>query len=420
LPPYHPDTPVIRENWSRYFDNLWLMDQFVGEKLSELEESGEAGNTIVFYYADHGGALPRGKRNIHDSGTRVPLIIRLPEKWKHFASVEAGGWIEDPVAFVDFPATAANLCGLEIPGIWEGRPFLGPDAVKRRHVYLFRGRMDERYDTVRAIRTREYLYVKNFSPHRPCGQAYTYPFRVLASMGSWYEAFKAGECNEIQARYWKPKAAEELYRIKDDPFQTASLVGRPEHAAVLGQLRRTLMDEMVRTRDTGLIPEGMSGRLAGSKTIHDYARSDAFRARQVFSAAMLATSRDARVLETLGRLSRSESALERYWAATGCLVLGQDAGSLKDRLLALLEDSVFDVRVTAAEALGVLGETAAAAPVLAAVIKDGNEHESLAAINALEALGRSGLMSMAEVKASLPKQVRGDSNRVIEAIEKIR
>ena len=127
------------------------------------------------------------------------------------------------MAFVDFAATAANICGLEIPAIWEGRPFLGPGAKEREFVYLFRGRMDERYDTVRAIRTKKHLYVHNFSPHRPVGQAYTYPFRVLASMGSWYEAFKAGKCNALQARYWKRKQSEELYEIAKDPFQIRNL-----------------------------------------------------------------------------------------------------------------------------------------------------------------------------------------------------
>lgn len=421
LPPYHPDTPVIRENWSRYFDNLFLMDKWVGDKLRELEELGEADNTIVFYYADHGGALPRGKRNIHDSGTRVPLIIRFPEKWKHLAAGKPGETTDRLVAFVDFAATAANICGLEIPAIWEGRPFLGPGAKEREFVYLFRGRMDERYDTVRAIRTKKHLYVHNFSPHRPVGQAYTYPFRVLASMGSWYEAFKAGKCNAVQARYWKRKQSEELYEIAKDPFQIRNLAGEKEHRDLLSTLRTKLGNEMLRTRDTGLIPEGMYSRFSGSGTIHQFAQSKDYPANEVLAAAINAAGGDvSEGFSFLMRGARHESPLVRYWAATGALVLGKAAAPLKGELVRLLKDPVFDVRVVAAEALGHLGEGPKSLPALVEVVTEGNVYESLAAANALESLGRDGAVPMDRIKAIMPKKVRAEGARVVEAIEKIR
>ena len=144
LPPYHADTPVVRRDWSVYYDNMTLMDKEVGRLLDELDRAGLADDTIVFYYSDHGGALPRGKRNIHDSGTRVPLIIRFPKKWSRMAPTGRGEWIEDPVSFVDFPATVLSLMGIDIPKHFEGGAFLGRQATKLRdHAYLFRGRMDE-------------------------------------------------------------------------------------------------------------------------------------------------------------------------------------------------------------------------------------------------------------------------------------
>ncbi|MCD6288842.1 MAG: sulfatase, partial [Candidatus Hydrogenedentes bacterium] len=174
LPPYYPDTPAVRRDWSIYYDNMTLMDKEVGDILDELEREGLAEDTIVFYYSDNGGALPRGKRNIHDSGTRVPLIIRFPKKWAHLAPVEPGGWVEQPVSFVDFPATLLSLAGAPIPKQFEGRAFLGDQtAPPRDHVFLYRGRMDERYDTVRAVRDRQYRYIRNYSPHRPWGQQYS-------------------------------------------------------------------------------------------------------------------------------------------------------------------------------------------------------------------------------------------------------
>ena len=201
LPPYHPDTPDIRRDWANYYDQLTLLDEQVGKLLAELENEGLADDTVVFYYSDHGGALPRGKRNLHDSGTRVPLIVRFPKKWSHLAPAEPGAWVDDLVSFVDLPVTVFSLCGVPIPGHYEGRPFLGEKkAPPREHVFLFRGRMDERYDTIRAVRDGRFRYVRNYSPHRPWGQHYSYPFQVLPSMRSWHAEFLAGRCNEVAGR----------------------------------------------------------------------------------------------------------------------------------------------------------------------------------------------------------------------------
>jgi len=390
-PPYHPDTPTIRENWSRYYDNLWLMDQRVGELLDELEKAGLADETIVFYFSDHGGALPRGKRNIHDSGTRVPLIIRFPKKYQHFSPVEPGDWVERPVAFVDFAPTLCSLADVPIPEFHEGRAFLGDAAAEpRAHVFLFRGRMDERYDTVRAIRTPEFLYVNNFSPHRSWGQHYSYPFRVLMSMRSWHEEYVAGRCDPIQARYWEPKPGEEFYVIADDPHQIDNRIDDPAYQEEIARLRETLRDEIRATRDAGLLPEGLAERLAGEQTVYEYAQSDAYPIDRVLETATIATSRDAsKVEEWIEAMSDPHPAV-RYWAATGCLVLKEEAKEARRPLTALLEDPSADVRVVAAEALGHLGATDRAAETLAEAIESGNRYERLAALTAVEMLARAG------------------------------
>ncbi len=419
LPPYHPDTPAIRENWSRYFDNVWLMDRWVGETLAELEASGEAGNTIVFYFSDHGGALAGGKRSTNDAGTRVPLVVRFPEKWRHLAPAKPGAWVDGLVTFVDVAATTASLAGIEVPRVWEGTPFAGPRAGARGHVVLFRGRMDERSDTVRAIRTREHLYVKNFSPHRPMGQPYAYPFRVLASMRSWHEVFRKGLCDEVQARYWLPKDPEELYVVVEDPFQTRNRMGDPDLAEVAARLRALLKRELIASRDPGLVPEGMRARLAEGTTIHEVVRGAGYSPERVAEAAFVGSARDASRLDELRALCASDDGVLRSWGATGALVLGESAAPMKEALLRLLGDPVLDVRVVAAEALGHLGEAERAAAVLAEVAESGNEFESLAALGALDALGRTGILPRARVEALFPKVLRGDGRLVAEAFERV-
>jgi len=399
LPPYHPDTADIRRDWASYYDQMTLMDQQVGEVLAELEQSGAAEDTIVFYYGDHGGALPRGKRNIHDSGTRVPLIIRFPQKWKQLAPAAAGEWVDDPVSFVDLPASVLSLCGVPVPAHYQGHPFLGTQkVVPREHVFLFRGRMDERYDTVRAVRDREFRYVRNYSPHRPWGQHYSYPFQVQPSMRSWFAEFTAGRCNAVQAAYWHPKPGEEFYRIADDPFEVHNRISESQHVDRIATLRARLREEILATRDTGFIPEGMIPRLAGDRTIYDYAQSDSYPLERILALADKASDQNPAWLPDLVAALDDPHPVIRYWAATGCLILQGRTAPAKDRLRMLLEDEWADVRVVAAEAIAYLGEHDAAVKTVADVVRSGNLYETLAAQNSLDFLWQAGHVPLAEAQ----------------------
>ncbi|QDU26462.1 Choline-sulfatase [Anatilimnocola aggregata] len=400
LPPYHPDTPVIRRDWANYYDQITLMDKQVGALLGELEQAGLADNTIIFYYGDHGGALPRGKRNIHDTGTRVPLIIRFPTKWAQLAPVEPGQWVEELVSFVDFPATVFSLCGVPVPANYEGRPFLGDKRVApREQVFLFRGRMDERYDTIRSVREAEFRYVRNYSPHRPWGQHYSYPFRVLPSMKSWFDEFTAGRCNDVQAAYWQPKPGEEFYQLAGDPFEVHNRIAEPQHAARIAKLKAALRAEILKTRDTGFIPEGMFAKLAGDRTIYDYAQSQAYPLQRILDLADKASDRDAANLPDFLSALGDKHPVIRYWAATGCLVLGDKSIAAKEKLRDLLDDEWLDVRVVAAEAIGMLGEREVARQTIADVLKNGNKQEALAAQNALDFMWKAGTVTLPQAQS---------------------
>ncbi len=375
------------------------MDQEVGALLDELQESGLADNTLVFYYSDHGGALPRGKRNIHDSGTRVPLIVKFPKAWSHLAPADAGQWVEQPVSFVDLPATVLHLCGIPVPDNYQGQPFLGPKASPRDYVFLFRGRMDERYDTVRAIRDKQFRYVRNYSPHLPWGQYYSYPFRVLPSMRSWFEAYQQGACNQVQARYWQPKPAEELYDVLADPFEIHNLADNPKYATVMAERRQQLEREMLQMRDTGFIPEGMFAWLPRDQTLYEYANSEAYPIQRIIPLANRATVREVANLNHFTKALADPHPVVRYWGAMGCLLLKDQASDAREPLHQAVADQAADVRIVAAESLAYLGESATSAETLAEVIKTGNSYEVLAALNSLEQLWRAGHIPLKQVQA---------------------
>ena len=418
LPPYHPDTVEIRKDWCNYYDQMTLMDQQVGQLLKELDESGVADDTIVFYYSDHGGALPGGKRSIRDVGTRVPMIVRFPEKWRNLAPVAAGQWVEQPISFVDLPATLLSLCNVEIPSQYEGLPFLGTSVAKSQpFVYLFRGRMDERYDTVRAIRTAEHRYVKNYSPHRPAGQHYTYAFSVQPSMRSWFEAFRDGRCNETQAKYWLPKTSEEFYEIDSDPYELNDLSFSETGEAII-TLRSQLRDRIISLRDVGFIPEGMFSALAGESTIYDYAQSDAYPIERIVDLADKATSRDPLHRDAMTVGAKDPHPVIRYWAATGFLVLRDSALPAKPEVNRLLQDESLDVRVVAAEAIAHLGEPNKAMETLSDVLRHGNTYEVLAAQNAIEYLWVDGLIPLDSARRALNAERKNEepTNRIPEYI----
>jgi arylsulfatase A-like enzyme len=421
FPPYHPDTLVVRRDWSVYYDNVTLMDKQVGKFLQELDEKGLTEDTIVFYYSDHGGALPRGKRNIHDSGTRVPFIIRFPEKWAHLAPAKPGEWIDQPVSFVDFPATVFSLAGVPIPKHFEGRAFVGEQAgTLADHVYLFRGRMDERYDTVRAVRDRRYRYIRNYSPHRPWGQQYSYPFRVLPSMGSWYQAYIDGKCNEVQARYWRPKPSEEFYDIESDPYEVNNLIHDSRYADQIAQMRGVLRRDIVRTHDIGFIPEGMSERLAGDKTLYEYAQSNAYPIERIVDVANLATSRDVSALPKLLAACKDPHPVIRYWGATGCLILQEKASPAKEKLKELLTDDWDDIRVVAAEVLSYLGETELALDTMKSIVDGKETFATLAALNALDYMMQAGHVSVKRIQDMVKdKRFKNVSSRMVDYFNKM-
>ncbi|MEM9160749.1 MAG: sulfatase, partial [Verrucomicrobiota bacterium] len=159
VPAYIPDTETSRERIAVYYNRIHEMDKQIGERLDELEEAGLADDTIVFYYSDHGGAMPRSKRFIYESGTRVPLVVRFPKKWAHLSPFQAGSKTTEMVGFVDFAPTLLSLAGLKIPEHMHGRAFLGEQrSPETEYTYLFRARADECLDFKRGLTDGRYRY----------------------------------------------------------------------------------------------------------------------------------------------------------------------------------------------------------------------------------------------------------------------
>ncbi len=359
VPPHQPDLPEIRQDIAIYHDCVSAMDRQVGELLDDLKRDGLADDTIVFYYADHGGAMARGKRYLQDTGVRVPLVIHLPEKWKHLAPFPAGKEVSEPVAFVDFAPTVLSLAGQPAPASMQGRAFLGPrraEPARDALVFLYADRFDETEGMRRALTDGRYTYIRCFTPHLP-GAPYSEYQMGQPSWVAWQKAWKAGTLSGLHASIWQsPQPVEMLYDNASDPWSTVNLAAQPDQKERLGNFRERLRQTMADVRDTALVPEPMWDSLIGGKTIHEFVRSPKFDLAATLDLAFAASSRDSARLPELAKALASEDPVRRYWGAHGCLVLGEKAAPAAEALVKLLDDPQPLLRITAAQALVQAGQ----------------------------------------------------------------
>jgi len=252
VPPYYPDTPAVREELARMYDNIADMDRQVGEILAQLEADGLADNTIVFYWSDHGDGVPRAKRSLYDSGLRVPLMIR----WPQISPAIAGSANDQLVSMIDLAPTVLALAGVEIPTHLQGRVLVGPKAVPASsYVFGARDRMDIEYDMMRSARDARFLYIRNFEPELPYAGHIIYR-NQSAIMQEWFR-LQAERALTGSAALWMRthRPAEELYDTNADPHQIRNLADEPAHTETLERMRKAVTDWMTRIGDQGLINE---------------------------------------------------------------------------------------------------------------------------------------------------------------------
>ena len=251
LPPYWPDTPVVRRNLARYYDNVTRMDQQAGEILQRLEADGLAESTVVFFWSDHGRGLPRHKRWVYDSGIHVPLIVRWPGR------VKGGTVCDDLVSLVDLGATVLSVANLPVPPHMQGRAFLGPrKAAPRTFLVAGRERMDLHSDDhIRCVRDKRYKYIRNFMPEKPYAQPIPYRDR-MPIMKEWRRLHAEGKLTGPQKLFFRQtKPKEELYDVRADPHEIRNLAGSAEHRDVLRRMRDRLATWSKETGDLGGTPE---------------------------------------------------------------------------------------------------------------------------------------------------------------------
>ncbi len=288
LPPFLPDVPLIREDMADYLGEVQAFDAGVGVILAELERIGELENTLVVVSGDHGiPGFPRGKCNLVDFGVHVSLAIRWGNK------IPTGRTVDDFVSLPDLAPTFLEAAGVSPPEVMTGRSLV--DVLKSEKA----GTVDSSRDSVivgrerhvaaartgylpypqRAIRTKDYLYIRNFKPERwPMGTAAGYgrPDGELPSYAvleqNTFGAF--GDLDASPTKAWliehrdEPgmkfyfdfafgrRPAEELYDLRTDPHQMKNLATDGAYAKQRAQLSERLQSVLKETGDPRVVGDG--------------------------------------------------------------------------------------------------------------------------------------------------------------------
>lgn len=322
LAPYHPDTPEARNDYAVYYDRLEELDGQVGKILDQLQADGLEDSTIVFYYSDHGGAVAGTKRFLTEGGLHVPLLIRVPEQYRHLVSYELTETVDRPISFVDLPPTLLRIAGIDPPAHMAGTSVL--HESENHYVFAYGGRMDERRNLVRSVSDGQFRLTRNYLPHRPYGRWLDTLWRAPL-MQSWASEYEAGRLNAVQSAFFEPRAAVELYDVQEDPHGVVNLAEKAEFAGKLKELSGALTDWQLEQRDAGLIPEPMLTQLDREGLIRDYVVSENYPIEEIVRLAQAAGDRDVAMLDDFLTQLQSGHPVKSYWAATGLLLLDQGA-----------------------------------------------------------------------------------------------
>ncbi len=245
LPQYYPDDPIIRRDWANYLDSVRITDWHVGLIMNRLQAEGLRENTLVVFFTDHGISHARGKQFLYDEGTHIPLILSGP-------GISEGAFREDLVEHIDIAALSLAVAGIAVPATMQGRDVLASEYKEKTLVYSARDRCGEADDRIRSVRSRKFLYIRNFYPTRPHLMPSNYKdTKVIIQRIRQLHAGK-GLNPLAEALLFAPqRPPEELYQYQQDPSQVNNLASDPSYQQTLREHREALDNWIEQTGDMG-------------------------------------------------------------------------------------------------------------------------------------------------------------------------
>lgn len=386
MPPFYNDTPEMRKHFARVYNSIKLTDKRIGELLEKLDKDNLRDSTIIFFYADHGEGIPRGKTNGINLGYRVPFIIWFPEMYKHLSPWGTAGVVTDElIDFKDLAPTLISLSGGEIPDHMIGRVLLGDNrSPEADHLILSADRADNGPDLVRSITDGRFIYSRNFMPFMPQMRYIRY-VEIADITNEMRSDLQKEQLNTLQKSIFEERPAEFLFDIENDVWETTNLAENPAYKNVLKKMRNQLDKEIIASRDVHFLPEYELGSISQNGAAYEFRQdNEKYPIKEIYAAASLSGKRGEQITRQQIDLLNSDNKIVRYWAIMG--LRSQTPEFLKpfqDKIVLSIDDKYIPVAVMAASISYQNFENKEAEKKLKEFCKSDNMDIALLAVNQL-------------------------------------
>ncbi len=421
LPSYVPDLPEVRSDYAGHLEAVQDVDTWLGFFLKDLKDKGLDDNTIIFFFSDHGGCVPRGKGYLYESGLKVPLIAYFPEKWKHLANGKSGK-DNSLVNFTDLGPTVLSLAGVKPTKNMQGKAIFGEYASKeeRKVQFAFAANQLHHFMPVRAVTDGHIKYMRSYIPYRQFALRNYYQWG-MPSNKAW-DKFVLGNhnTNPDWALTFDAHPAEMLFDLDKDPGELHDLSSSPEYAEVLAKMRNELSNHIRSTHDLGFfLPTSRTGHV-----LYDVVRKEKYPMEELYKLVEAAGMGDIASLPLFEKAIASSHRDMRFWGAVGYAELAhkKQISQCPQALADLLKDEDPYVASEAAYAVAYLGKPQEG---IARLINPVKEEDRKIGYSSLECISldpamrdyiRQFLPQLKEAAETLPRKKNEDSGLMARGI----
>lgn len=421
LPSYVPDLPEVRSDYAGHLEAVQDVDTWLGFFLKDLKDKGLDDNTIIFFFSDHGGCVPRGKGYLYESGLKVPLIAYFPEKWKHLANGKSGK-DNSLVNFTDLGPTVLSLAGIKPTKNMQGKAIFGEYASKeeRKVQFAFAANQLHHFMPVRAVTDGHIKYMRSYIPYRQFALRNYYQWG-MPSNKAWDKLVLGNHnTNPDWALTFDAHPAEMLFDLDKDPGELHDLSSSPEYAEVLAKMRNELSNHIRNTHDLGFfLPTSRTGHV-----LYDVVRKEKYPMEELYKLVEAAGIGDIASLPLFEKAIASSHRDMRFWGAVGYAELAhkKQISQCPQALADLLKDEDPYVASEAAYAAAYLGKPQEG---IARLINPAKEEDRKIGYSSLECISldptmrdyiRQFLPQLKEAAETLPRKKNEDSGLMARGI----
>lgn len=421
LPSYVPDLPEVRSDYAGHLEAVQDVDTWLGFFLKDLKDKGLDDNTIIFFFSDHGGCVPRGKGYLYESGLKVPLIAYFPEKWKHLANGKSGK-DNSLVNFTDLGPTVLSLAGVKPTKNMQGKAIFGEYASKeeRKVQFAFAANQLHHFMPVRAVTDGHIKYMRSYIPYRQFALRNYYQWG-MPSNKAWDKLVLGNHnTNPDWALTFDAHPAEMLFDLDKDPGELHDLSSSPEYAEVLAKMRNELSNHIRSTHDLGFfLPTSRTGHV-----LYDVVRKEKYPMEELYKLVEAAGIGDIASLPLFEKAIASSHRDMRFWGAVGYAELAhkKQISQCPQALADLLKDEDPYIASEAAYAAAYLGKPQEG---IARLINPAKEEDRKIGYSSLECISldptmrdyiRQFLPQLKEAAETLPRKKNEDSGLMARGI----